>query len=451
MRLRKHREMLSDAASRVTRARTCTSPLSEESPYDRPSQPCPQHPVLDPSRRLARHQSPSAPGSLVTTPRHRCRPRLTARHRDHRSTCTSARSSAIVGGILIATGLLGLALALVLGVRPLARSRRPTVEIIEALDWSDDESVAEARSRQPPSRPSRQSSPRSSPSPRRTQRDPRPIDRRGVVAADHPERAGAECSRPSARPRVRARYWLNGPGRTITWIVLFVIATVAVTGVVGRLGWSARGTGDRGRRGVVHSGRARRSRSSPSSSSTASCRRCCSQRPSARRSSMSAARRDSILLLSVGLVAFTVVTVRVRRFRADPVDHTRGRVRARRRDRPDRCDRGHGDRRAARTAASRRDDPRGREPAERRDGARGPQRVDRRDRQRRHRRPRSALDFVVAVLVGTGVGLLTGFVVSWVRSRLHSAVLDTSLTLVTPFAAFLLAQAAARLRAYSRS
>ena len=29
------------------------------------------------------------------------------------------------------------------------------------------------------------------------------------------------------------------PVGTITWIVLFVIATVAVTGVVGRLGWSA--------------------------------------------------------------------------------------------------------------------------------------------------------------------------------------------------------------------
>ena len=59
--------------------------------------------------------------------------------------------------------------------------------------------------------------------------------------------------------------------------------------------------------------------------------------------------------------------------------------------------------------------------------------------------PEIGLDFVVAVLVGTGVGFLTGFVVSWVRSRLHSAVLDTSLTLVTPFAAFLLGAGAARL------
>src|SRR6478735_7088861 len=45
---------------------------------------------------------------------------------------------AIVGGILIATGVLGLALVLVLGV---LRSFVPVtdVEIIEALDWSDDD------------------------------------------------------------------------------------------------------------------------------------------------------------------------------------------------------------------------------------------------------------------------------------------------------------------------
>ena len=47
---------------------------------------------------------------------------------------------AIVGGILIATGILGLALALVLGV---LRSFVPVtdVEIIEALDWSDDDEL----------------------------------------------------------------------------------------------------------------------------------------------------------------------------------------------------------------------------------------------------------------------------------------------------------------------
>jgi hypothetical protein len=49
---------------------------------------------------------------------------------------------AIVGGVLIATGILGLALVLVLGV---LRSFVPVtdVEIIEALDWSDDELVAD--------------------------------------------------------------------------------------------------------------------------------------------------------------------------------------------------------------------------------------------------------------------------------------------------------------------
>lgn len=47
---------------------------------------------------------------------------------------------AIVGGVLIATGIIGLALALVLAV---LRSFVPVtdVEIIEAMDWSDDESA----------------------------------------------------------------------------------------------------------------------------------------------------------------------------------------------------------------------------------------------------------------------------------------------------------------------
>lgn len=44
---------------------------------------------------------------------------------------------AIVGGILVATGLVGLGLALVLGV---ARSfvPQPAVEVVEAIAWSDD-------------------------------------------------------------------------------------------------------------------------------------------------------------------------------------------------------------------------------------------------------------------------------------------------------------------------
>ena len=47
---------------------------------------------------------------------------------------------------------------------------------------------------------------------------------------------------------------------------------------------------------------------------------------------------------------------------------------------------------------------------------------------------------MIAVAVGIGVGFAVGWIVSLVRSRLHSAVLDTSLTLVTPFAAFLLGE-----------
>ena len=52
---------------------------------------------------------------------------------------------AIVGGILIATGIVGLALALVLAV---IRSFVPVtdVEIIEALDWSADDDALEASS-----------------------------------------------------------------------------------------------------------------------------------------------------------------------------------------------------------------------------------------------------------------------------------------------------------------
>ena len=50
------------------------------------------------------------------------------------------------------------------------------------------------------------------------------------------------------------------------------------------------------------------------------------------------------------------------------------------------------------------------------------------------------IDFVLAVIVGGGIGLGVGWLISFVRTFLRSAVLDTSLSLVTPFAAFLLAQ-----------
>jgi monovalent cation/hydrogen antiporter len=51
-----------------------------------------------------------------------------------------------------------------------------------------------------------------------------------------------------------------------------------------------------------------------------------------------------------------------------------------------------------------------------------------------------AIDFVLAVVGGGAVGLGIGFVVSRIRRLLRSPVLDTSLSLVTPFLAFLLAE-----------
>ena len=55
---------------------------------------------------------------------------------------------AIFGGILIATGLLGLALALVLGVvRSLVPA--PAVEIVEPIDWNNEDEVVEVAAAQP--------------------------------------------------------------------------------------------------------------------------------------------------------------------------------------------------------------------------------------------------------------------------------------------------------------
>ncbi|PZE95205.1 sodium:proton antiporter [Curtobacterium sp. MCBD17_008] len=52
---------------------------------------------------------------------------------------------------------------------------------------------------------------------------------------------------------------------------------------------------------------------------------------------------------------------------------------------------------------------------------------------------RAAGEFVLAVVGGVGVGLLVAFVMGAVRRRISVAVLDTSLSLVTPYVAFLLA------------
>ncbi|WP_241984810.1 Na+/H+ antiporter [Cryobacterium adonitolivorans] len=49
-------------------------------------------------------------------------------------------------------------------------------------------------------------------------------------------------------------------------------------------------------------------------------------------------------------------------------------------------------------------------------------------------------DFVVAVVGGVGVGLAVGYVLAVIRRQLHAPVLDTSLSLVTPYLAFILGE-----------
>ncbi len=49
-------------------------------------------------------------------------------------------------------------------------------------------------------------------------------------------------------------------------------------------------------------------------------------------------------------------------------------------------------------------------------------------------------DFVLAVVVGVGVGLLVGWVLALIRKQLRAPVLDTSLGLVTPYLAFIPSQ-----------
>ncbi|MGA1838869.1 cation:proton antiporter [Herbiconiux sp. 11R-BC] len=50
------------------------------------------------------------------------------------------------------------------------------------------------------------------------------------------------------------------------------------------------------------------------------------------------------------------------------------------------------------------------------------------------------LEFVLAVGVGVGVGLVVGFVLGFIRKQLKAPVLDTSLSLITPYIAFIPAQ-----------
>ncbi len=51
-----------------------------------------------------------------------------------------------------------------------------------------------------------------------------------------------------------------------------------------------------------------------------------------------------------------------------------------------------------------------------------------------------AADFVLAVVVGVAVGLLIGYVLATIRKQLRAPVLDTSLGLITPYLAFIPAQ-----------
>ena len=69
-----------------------------------------------------------------------------------------------------------------------------------------------------------------------------------------------------------------------------------------------------------------------------------------------------------------------------------------------------------------------------------------------HRPPRSqrrwaiAGDFLYSVVIAVGVGLVVGVVNVWVRSRLNDPVLETAISFVVPFVAFIPARVAGRIR-----
>ena len=223
------------------------------------------------------------------------------------------------------------------------------------------------------------------------------------------------------------------PVESITWIVLFVLTTVTVTGLVGRVGWSAPVAL------VVVGGVASFVPGVPGVTVDPDLILYGILPPllfaAAIRTSVIdvRARRDSILLLSVGLVAFTVVTVGFATFLLVPAITLAAAFAFAAVVAPT-------DAIAVTAIAGRLGLPRrvvtileGESllndatalvalnasiaaivsvvtPAD------------------------VAIDFVIAVVAGVG------WIVSLVRSQLHSPVLDTSLILVTPFAAFLLAE-----------
>ncbi|MCR2809847.1 MULTISPECIES: Na+/H+ antiporter [unclassified Microbacterium] len=229
------------------------------------------------------------------------------------------------------------------------------------------------------------------------------------------------------------------PVGTITWIVLFVLTTVAITGIVGRLGWSAPVAL------VVVGGAVSFIPGVPEVEVQPELILYGILPPllfaAAIRTSVIdvRARRDSILLLSVGLVAFTVVVVGFAAYALVPAITLAAAFAFAAVVAPTDA--------IAVTAIA---------------GRLGlPRRVVTILEGESLLNDATALvalnasiaaivssvtpaeigfEFVVAVVVGTGVGLGVGWAVTFVRSRLHSAVLDTSLTFVTPFAAFLVGE-----------
>src|SRR5918993_709338 len=229
------------------------------------------------------------------------------------------------------------------------------------------------------------------------------------------------------------------PVGTITWIVLFVITTVAVTGVVGRLGWSAPVAL------VIVGGAVSFIPGVPQVEVQPELILYGILPPllfaAAIRTSVIdvRARRDSILLLSVGLVAFSVVAVGFAAFALIPSITLAAAFALAAVVAPTDA--------IAVTAIA---------------GRLGlPRRVVTILEGESLLNDATALvalnasiaaivsvvtpatiavDFVVAVVVGVAVGLAVGVLVSFVRRILRSAVLDTSVSLITPFAAFLIAE-----------
>ena len=158
------------------------------------------------------------------------------------------------------------------------------------------------------------------------------------------------------------------------------------------------------------------------------------------------ANRRPILLLSVGLVVFTAAGVAVVVAPAAARAGLAAGVRDRSGRRPARRRRGDGDRPPDRAAPAHRHDPGGRVAAQRRHR---PGRAADGDRGRRHRRSGSSgrHDRLRRGRLRSGRplgGLLVGFlvfvVVAWLRNKVTDPLLDTGISFVVPFAAYILAE-----------